>query len=160
MRNKMQEGNDLRAKREFEEAAVEAVSANASVEIPEAMINKEVDNMVRDLEMRLRYQGLDLKTYYEYTNSSEEKVREYMREAAEKRVKTELVLEKIAKVENIEATEEELQEKANEVAKQYGDKDIEKTAKLIMDAQKDYLKSDVINEKVVKLIVDNSKTIA
>jgi trigger factor len=110
--------------------------------------------------MRLKYQGLDLQTYYEYTNSSEEKVKEYMKESAEKRVKTELVLEKIAKTENVEATEEELQAKANDLAKQYGEKDLEKTAKLLLDAQKDYIKLDVINEKVIKLLVDNSKAIA
>lgn len=160
IRRKLQETNDDRAKREYEESVLNAVSDNAKVEIPQAMVDKEVDNMVKDLEMRLKYQGLDLNTYYEYTNSSEEKVRDYMKETAEKRVKTELVLEKIAKVENFEATEEELLEKANEVAKQYGENDIEKNAKLVLDMQKDYLKTDVINEKVVKLLVDNSKATA
>ncbi len=160
MKNKLQENNDLRAKREYEESVIDAVCENANVEIPQVMINKEIDNMVKDLEMRLKYQGLDLQTYYEYTNSSEEKVKEYMKESAEKRVKTELVLEKIAKTENIEATDEELQAKAVELAKQYGEKELEKTAKLLLDAQKDYIKLDVINEKVIKLLVDNSKTVA
>ncbi len=100
------------------------------------MIEKEIENMVRDLEMRLKYQGLDLKSYYEFTNSSEEKVKEYMRETAEKRVKTDLIMQEIAKVEDIKATEEELKEKAMEVAKQYGQKDVEKTAELIANAQK------------------------
>ncbi len=115
-----------KAKAEYEEAVVEAVAANAEIEIPKVMIEKEIDNMVRDLEMRLKYQGLDLKSYYEFTNSSEEKVKEYMRETAEKRVKTDLIMQEIAKVEDIKATEEELKEKAMEVAKQYGQKDIEK----------------------------------
>lgn len=159
-RNKLQETNDVRAKREYEEAVIDAVCENAKVEIPQVMVNKEIENMIKDLEMRLKYQGLDLQTYYEYTNSSEEKVKEYMKESAEKRVKTELVLEKVAKTENVEATEEELQAKANELAKQYGEKDLEKTAKLLLDAQKDYIKLDVINEKVIKLLVDNSKAIA
>lgn len=160
LRKKLQETNDQRAKREYEEAVINAVSDNAKVDIPQAMVDKEVDNMVKDLEMRLKYQGLDLKTYYEYTNSTEQKVRDYMKETAEKRVKTELVLEEIAKAEKLEATEEELLERANEVAKQYGENDIEKNAKLILDMQKDYLKTDVLNEKVVKLLVDNSKATA
>lgn len=160
LRKKLQESNDLRAKREYEEAVIDAVSANATVDIPEAMINKEIDNMLKDLEMRLKYQGLDLNSYYDYTNSSEEKVREYMKESAEKRVKTDLVLEKIAKTENIEVTDEELKDKATELAKQYGEKDIDKTVELILNAQKDYLKLDVVNEKVIKLLVDNSKAIA
>jgi trigger factor len=83
-----------------------------------------------------------------------------MKESAEKRVKIELLLEKVAKVENIDATEEELKEKATELAKQYGEKDIDNTVELILSAQKDYLKQDVINEKVIKLLVDNSKAIA
>lgn len=160
MRNKLQETNDVRVKREYEEAVIDAVCENAKVEIPQVMVSKEIENMVKDLEMRLKYQGLDLETYYQYTNSSEEQVKEYMKESAEKRVKTELVLEKIAKVENVEATDEELQAKATELAKQYGEKDLEKTAKLLLDAQKDYIKLDVVNEKVIKLLVDNSKTVA
>ncbi len=124
------------------------------------MIEKEIENMVRDLEMRLKYQGLDLKSYYEFTNSSEEKVKEYMRETAEKRVKTDLIMQEIAKVEDIKATEEELKEKAMEVAKQYGQKDVEKTAELIANAQKAYLEIDIVNGKVLDLLVESSKEIA
>jgi trigger factor len=157
---KMEEANELRAKREFEEAAIDAVCANAKVEIPNVMIDKEIDNMLKDLEMRLKYQGLDLQTYYQYTNNTEEKVREYMKETADKRVKTDLVVEEIAKKENIDATEEELLERATEMAKQYGSKDLEKTAKLVLESQKNYLKVDVVNEKVVKMLVENTKAIA
>lgn len=160
MKKKMEEENELRAKREYEEAVIDTACENAKVDIPEVMVTKEVDNMLRDLEMRLRYQGLDLNTYYQYTNSSEEKVRDYMKDTAAKRVKTELVLNEIAKAEKVEATEEELMERALEMAKQYGDKEVEKTAKLIMDSQKSFLKTDVINEKVIKLLVDSSKVIA
>lgn len=160
LRKKMEGVNEVRAKREYEEAVLEAVCANAKVDIPTVMINKEIDNMLKDLEMRLKYQGLDLQTYYQYTNNTEEKVREYMRETADKRVKTDLVIEEIAKVENVDATEEELLAKATEMAKQYGSKDLEKTAKLVLESQKNYLKLDVVNEKVVKMLVDNSKAIA
>lgn len=159
-RRKMEEANELRAKREFEEAVIDAVCANAKVEIPNVMIDKEIDNMLRDLEMRLKYQGLDLQTYYQYTNNTEEKVREYMKETADKRVKTDLVVEEIAKKENIDATEEELLERATEMAKQYGSKDLEKTAKLVLESQKNYLKVDVVNEKVVKMLVENTNAIA
>ena len=160
MKKKLEEEVEARAKREYEEAVIDAAAENAKIDIPEVMINSEIDNMIKDLEMRLKYQGLDLETYYQYTNSSEEKVREFMQDAALKRVKTELVLAEIAKAEGIEATEEEMMERAKEMAKQYGDKEIEKTAKLILDSQKNFLRVDVINEKVVKLLVDNSKAIA
>lgn len=160
IRKKMEEANELRSKKEYEEAVIDTVSSNAKIDVPAVMIDKEIDNMLKDLEMRLQYQGLDLNTYYQYTNNTEEKVREYMKETAEKRVRTDLVLEEIAKVENIDASEEELLAKATEMAKQYGGKDIEKTAKLVLESQKSYLKLDVVNEKVIKMLVDNSKAIA
>nr|CAO85709.1 putative trigger factor [Clostridium sp.] len=123
------------------------------------MVENEINNMLKDLEMKLRYQGIDLETYYQYTNSTEEKVREYMKEAATKRVKTDLVLAEVAKAEKLEATDEEIMDRAKEMAKQYGSGELEKTAKLLADSQNALLKADVINEKVVKLIVDNSKEI-
>ena len=160
IKDRMKKELSDKSKAEYEEAVVEAVAANAEIEIPKVMIEKEIDNMVRDLEMRLKYQGLDLKSYYEFTNSSEEKVKEYMKETAEKRVKTDLIMQEIAKVEDIKATEEELKEKAMEVAKQYGQKDVEKTAELIVNAQKAYLEIDIVNGKVLDLLVENSKEIA
>lgn len=98
--------------------------------------------MLRELEYRLSYQGLDLKTYYQYTNNTEDKMREMMKESAERRVKTDMVLEKIAQVEKVEATEEELTAKADENAKQYGSKDTDKIAKQLLENQKDYEKPD------------------
>ena len=149
-----------REKKEFEEAVIDALCSNVAMDVPDVMIKRETDVMLKDLEMKLKYQGLDLEAYYQYTNNTEEKVREFMKEAAEKRVKTELVITEIAKIEKIEATEEELLEKAKEVAKQYGDKDLDKTAELIMQAQKQYLTIDVVNEKVIKMLVDSAKVTA
>lgn len=160
IKKKKQEENDLKEKAEFEENVIDTVCENASVEIPQIMVDKEIDIMLKDLEMRLKYQGLDLKSYYEYTNSTEEKVREYMKDAGKKRVKTELVLGEIAKIEKVEATDEELREKAVDMAKQYGTKDLEKTIDLILKAQKEYIKVDVVNEKTIKFLVENSKTVA
>ncbi|KYH31474.1 trigger factor [Clostridium tepidiprofundi DSM 19306] len=160
IRKNIQEANEAKAKREYEEAVIDAVCANAEVDIPEAMINKEIDYMIKDLEMRLKYQGLDLKIYYAFTNTSEEKVREYMKENAEKKVKTEVVLDAIANKENIEVSDEEILDKAKEIAKMYGDKEIDKAAEMIAKSQRELLKTDVINEKVVEMLVKNSKTIA
>ncbi|MCY6484441.1 trigger factor [Clostridium aestuarii] len=159
-RKKLDEANKAKEKAEYEEAVLEAVCEKTEVDIPKAMIDKEVDNMVKDLEMRLKYQGLDIDTYYQYTNSSEEKVREYMKETAEKRVKTELVIEKVVKEENIEADDEELKSKATEIATQYGSNEPEKMVDSILKAQKDYLRVQVVNDKAVKLLVESSKEIA
>ena len=160
IRKKKEDVNTEKATKEYEDAVLDAVCDNAKIDIPPVMIKKETDNMLKDLEYRLKYQGIDLSAYYQYTNSSEEKVREYMKESAEKRVKTDLVLSKIAEVEKVEPTDEELMEKAKDIAKMYGDKDLDKTAKLVFDAQKDALKYEVINEKVIKMLVNNSKEIA
>ena len=146
--------------KEFEEAVIDAVCSNVLMDIPEVMVKRETDVMLKDLETKLKYQGLDLEQYYQYTNNTEEKVREFMKEAAEKRVKTDLIITEIAKIEKVEATDEEMLAKAKEVAAQYGEKDIDKTADLILKAQKQYLKIDVVNEKVIKMLVDSAKVIA
>ena len=157
---KLEAANEQKAKRELEEAVIEAACENAVAEIPEVMVEKEMDTMMKDFEMRLQYQGLDLKTYFEYTNNTEEKMRELMKDSAVKRVKTELVMSKIAEVESFEVSEEELLAKAKEMAAQYGGKDIDKTVELLMGAQKEYIKADVVNEKIIKMLVDNSKVVA
>ncbi len=82
----------LRAKREFEEAVINAVVENAKMEIPDVMIEKEIDIMVKNLEKRLTYQGLTLEQYFQFTGTDAEKMREYMKENAERKVKTDLVI--------------------------------------------------------------------
>lgn len=159
IKNKLEETNNAKAKTEYEDKVIDVVCSNAKIDIPEVMIKNETDQMLKELEMRLQYQGLDLKSYFEFTNSSEDKVREYMRETAEKRVKTRLIIEKIAQVEDIKASEEELLAKATELAKQYTNKDIEKMADAILKTQKDMVEHDAVNEKVIDLLVSSSKAI-
>lgn len=160
LRKKAEKANELKSTREIEDAVIDTVCANAKVEIPEIMIKKEIDTMMKDFEMRLKYQGLDLKTYFEYTNNNEESMKEYMKESAEKRVKTELIMTKLSKELTFEISDEEILSKANEMAKQYGDKDVEKTVKLIVEKQKEYIKADIVNEKIIKMLVASSKLIA
>lgn len=157
---KLQESNEAREKAEYQEAVLNAVCEKAEVDIPRVMIDKETDNMLKDLEMRLNYQGLDLNAYYQYTNNTEEKVKEYMKETAEKRVKTDLVLEEIVKKEGIATTEEEVRAKAEEMAKQYGSKDTEKLVDAIVASQKGVLETQIVNEKAIELLVNSSKEIA
>jgi trigger factor len=156
-RENLEKANAERTKKEQEEAVVDAVCLNAKVEIPEAMIKREIDNMLKDMEMRLKYQGIDLKTYFQYTNTDEEQMKTFMRDGAQKKVKTELVLSQIAKAEKVEANDEEVKEKATEYAKQYGGENLEKTVDMLIKGQGEYLKLDIISEKVVKMLVENSK---
>ena len=154
---KAEVANEERATKEFEEAVINTVVDNAKVEIPEVMVKQEIEAMIRDLESRLKYQGLTLEQYYEFTGSSEDKMKDYMKERAERKVKTDVVLEKVMEVENIEVTEEELKEKANEIAKMYSADDSEKMVELIMNGQKAMLEHDVKAQKTVKFLIENCK---
>ncbi|WP_294363209.1 trigger factor [uncultured Clostridium sp.] len=154
---KMEEANANRAEKEHEEAVIKAVVENANIEVPAVMIEKEIDAMVKNLEQRLQYQGLNLEQYFQFTGTDEAKMRDYMKENAEVKVKTDLVLEAIEKAENIDATEEELKEKAEEVAKMYSAGDDEKMVELLLNTQKAALIADVKTSKTVKLLVENNK---
>ena len=154
---KLEEANTERSEREFEEAVITAVAGNAKVEIPEVMVEKEVDKMVQNLQQRLQYQGLTLEQYFQFTGTDEEKMREYMRANAQTKVKVDLVLEAIEKAENIEATEEEIREKAVEVAKMYSASEDEKMVDLLMQSQQAALRADVITNKTMKLLIENNK---
>ena len=155
---KLEEANSERSEREFEEAVITAVAGNAKVEIPEVMVEKEIDHMIKDLESRLQYQGLTLDQYMEFTGNTVEKMRDYMRANAERKVKADLVLEAIAKAENIVATEEELKEKATEVAKMYSAGETEKMVELLINSQKAMLENDIVMGKTIQLLKDNCKT--
>ena len=154
---KLEEANNARSEREFEEAVITAVAGNAKVEIPEVMVEKEVDKMVQNLQQRLQYQGLSLEQYFQFTGTDEEKMREYMRTNAQTKVKVDLVLEAIEKAENIEATEEEIKAKAVEVAKMYSASEDEKMVDLLMQTQQAALRADVITSKTMKLLIENNK---
>ena len=158
-KKKMLEYKEHTAKHEFEEKVLSAVTENATIDIPEVMIEKEIDAMVRDLEQRLKYQGLDMEGYLKYTNSTMDKVKDYMKESAEKRVRTDLVIGEIAKAEDIKVTDEEIKEKATELAKQWGAGEVEKNAEMLMNMQKQYLTVDIINKKVIDLLVSNAKAV-
>lgn len=157
IRKQIADANADREKREFEEAVINKAVDNAKIDVPEVMVEKELESMVKDLETRLQYQGLTLEQYYQFTGNDEEKMKSYMKETADRKVKTDLVLEAIAKAENFEVSEDELKEKAQEVAKMYSAEDSEKMADLILKAQESVLKHDVLVEKTIKLLVENAK---
>ncbi|MBS5938285.1 trigger factor [Clostridium sp.] len=154
---KLEAANAERADREFEEAVLKAVTENAKIEIPAVMVEKEIDSMVKNLEQRLQYQGLTLDQYFELTGTDAAKMRDYMKENAEVKVKTDLVLEAIEKAENIEATEEEIKEKAVEVAKMYSAGEDEKMIELLINGQRAALASDVKVQKTVNFLLENNK---
>jgi len=160
IREELVKANELKAVNEYEMAIIETVVANANVEIPDAMVNRELDGMLQDLENRLKYQGLDIESYFKFTNTSEADFREQMKDIATKNVKNELVLSEIANAEKIEASEEEIREKANEIASKYGEAEkLEETVNRLVQVQREYLGTQIVNEKIKNMIMENSKTI-
>ena len=117
---KIEKRYETAAENAVEDKLVEALIEKLEAEIPEAMYETETENFVRDYDTRLRSQGLDLKTYFKYTGMNLDSLREQMRPQAERQVKARLALEKIAALENIEATEDEINEEYEKIASAYG----------------------------------------
>ena len=154
IKEKLVEEKKNQAKYQLEESAIKAVSDNTTIDIPSGMIETEIDNILKEIDGRLAYQGLNLEQYLKMLNKSEDDMRkEYESQAAES-VKTRLVLEAIVKAEKIEATDAEIEEKIKEMAANYGKKEEEL---LNNENLKDYLKNNITTEKAIQFIVDNAK---
>ena len=157
LKKTLAKNNDEKAEREFEEAVITAIIENSKMDVPEIMVSKEIDDMMKDLEGRLKYQGLSLDQYMEFTGNTTEKMRDFMKENAERKVKADLVLEAVSKAEEIKATEEQLNAKALELGKIYGPKDPEKMAKILLKSQKNMIEKDIVIENTLKFIKENCK---
>ena len=154
IKEKIQTENDSRAKYETEESAIKAVCENTAIDIPSAMIDNEIENMIQDVKTRLSYQGLSIEQYLKMINKTEADMRNEFKEQAERSVKSRLVLDAIAKAEKLENSEEEIAEKIKEMAENYGKKEEE----LLKNEQlKNYLEENMKTEKAIKFIVENAK---
>ena len=154
-RKKLEEAAELRAKNQRENELIEKACENAAVEIPEAMIERQMDHILNDIRYRLSMQGISLEDYCKYTGNSIEDMRKEMREDAAKRVKSQLVLEAIGKAEAVEAAAEEIEEKLNEYAAQFGDK-AESFKTGLTDEDKLYCADQIVLDKTIALLMDNA----
>ena len=154
VKEKLQTESDNKAKYELEENAIKAVCDATDIEIPSGMIETEIDNMMKDIETRLSYQGLKLDQYLQMVGKSEEDMRKEYEEQAKTSVKSRMVLEAIVKAEKLEASEEEISEKIKEMAENYG-----KKAEELKDNEHliNYIKENMAVEKAIKFVVDNAK---
>jgi trigger factor len=136
---------------------VELAAKNAEVDIPEVMIDHEVENMLHQFEQRLMYQGLNLDLYAQFTGQDKDAIKEQFKEDAEKRVRANLVLEAIAKAENIEVTEEEIEQEIKDMAKEMG-REVDDVRR-ILEAQgaMESVKEQLRVKKTIDLLVSNSK---
>ena len=143
------------AKAERETKTVDKLVENVEVEIPEPMVEHEIEHMLKEFEQNLAYQGLTLDKYMEILNMKEEDIKAQFRDTAIKDIKLRLALEYVQKVENIEATEEDIDARVSELAKAYGkEEDIEsfkKNANI-----REYMKAQLKQEKVLEFLVSNT----
>ena len=154
IKNKMEKDNEQKAKYETEESAIKAVCDNVKIDIPSGMVDMEVDHMIQDISQRLSYQGLKLDQYLKMIGKTEVEVRKEYEPQAIEAIKSRLTLEAIRKAEKIEASEEEIKEKLEEMAKNYG-----KKVEEIQDNEdlKNYIKEGIESEKAIDFIVKNAK---
>ena len=154
IKEKIEEENKNKAKYETEDAAVKAVCDNVEIDIPSGMIETETDNMVKEIEQRLSYQGMKLENYLQMLGKTNEEFRKEYEEQAKTSVKSRLVLEAIIKAENIEADSEKVSAKIKEMAEMYGQKEEQLKEN---EAFVKYLEESLKNERAVEFIVENAK---
>ena len=155
IKNKQQKQNDDKAKYETEDAVIKAVCENMKVEIPSGMVETEVDNMIKDIEQRLSYQGLKLEQYLQMMGKTTEEMRKEYEPQAIESIKSRLALEAVIKAEKIEATDEEVDEKMKEMAKNYGKENDEEFMK--NENVRNYIKEGLTSQKAMEFLVKNAK---
>ncbi|MDW5471359.1 trigger factor [Staphylococcus equorum] len=156
LRKKLTEQKETDAENNQKEEAISKASNNASVEIPDAMINTELDRMVQEFGQRMQQQGLNLETYYQISGQDESQLREQMKDDAEERVKTNLTLTAIADAEEIEVTEADIDKELEKMSGQFNMsvEDIKQTL-----GNTDIVKNDVRIQNVIDLLVKEAKLV-
>ena len=154
IKEKIKKNNEQRQKYETEDLAIKAVCEDVKVDIPSGMVEFEVENMMKDFEQRLSYQGLNLDQYLKMIGKTEEEMKKEYEPQAIEAIKSRLVLEAIIKAEKIEASEDEIKAKMEEMAKNYGKK-VEEISE--NENLKKYLKEGIESEKALEFIVSNAK---
>ena len=152
---KIKEQKTNEGKRAQEDQAVEAIIANSEMDIPEAMVDTQTRQMVDDFAQRLQQQGLSMEQYMQFTGMTAEKMLEEMRPQAEKRIKTRLVLEAVAKAENIEISDEKLDEEIAKMAEAY-QMEADKLKEFMGDKEKDQMKQDMAVQEAITFVVENA----
>lgn len=159
IKNRLEEELKSQEKFEKENKVIEKVMEISEVDIPNGMIETQIDDELGQFDFRLRQQGLELEKYLELTGTNIDMMREQFREVAEKRVRADLVLEAIAKVESIEVTEEDIDKELTKMAEQYEAEDVEEFKENMKKGSLEFLKAGIINSKVVDLLIENAKFI-
>ena len=156
IRKKLQEKKEQDAKVENENNVIEKVIENAQMELPQPMVDTQAREMVENYARRLQSQGLNINDYMKYTGMTPEKLMEQMRPEAEKRIKTRLVLEKVVEVENVEVSDEKLDEQINEIAASYKLEGA-KLKEMMGEREKEQIREDLKVQAAIDLLVEQAK---
>ena len=156
IREKLEEKAQQRAKNELENEVIKKAAELTEVDIPDVMIEKQIDTMIRDFEIQLMYQGLKLDDYLKHMGNSKDDLRNNLRKDAKEKVKTQLMLEKISEAEGITETEEELDHEIEKLAKQYKQEDEDKFKKSLGEDELNYIKESIIIRKTAELLVEKA----
>lgn len=158
VRKKLEDKKAADAQREKENTVVDKIIEGASMEIPEAMIKSQSREIVEDFARRMQSQGLTMEQYYQFTGSTPEKMMEDVKPQALKRIQTRLVLEKVAEIENIQPTDEEVEAEIKAMADMYK-MEVENVKKLIGEAQMTQMKQDMAVQKAVSFVAEQAKEV-
>lgn len=153
---KLDKANADKTAAEFEGNVIKAVVDAAKVEIPECMIDSAVEDMIREFGYRLSSQGLSLEQYMQFTGMTPDSFKDQYKEQAEERVKSNLVISEIAKKENIEVTDEDVEAELKTMAEMYG-MEVDKLKEFIKDGERENLKDELKLKKAVNVIVGAAK---
>ena len=156
IRERLESQAENRAESAFENEVIEKVVENAEVDIPAAMIEDQIDNMLRDMEMRMMYQGMKLDDYFKYTGQTREQVREMYKAPAEERVKTQLVVAAVMKAEEIKADEAEIDAEIGKYAEQ-NKKSLDEFKAMLSDGDKEYFSEIASLQKTIAFLKDHAE---
>lgn len=159
IKEKLEKDMKNKEKVEQEGKVIDKVVEVSEVDIPEVMVDNQIQNEMGQLDYSLRMQGLSIDQYFELTNTDIEDFKEQIKSEAEKRVKTELVLEEIAKVEKIEVENEDIDKELEKMAEQYQTEDVEKFKEDMKKGDLEYIKTGIIRDKTIELLMANAKFI-
>ena len=155
IKEKQQKQNDERAKYETQDAVIKAVCENVKVDIPSGMVETETENMVKDMEQRLAYQGLKLDQYLQMMGKTKEEMQKEYEPQAIEAIKSRLAIEAVIKAEKIEVADIDVDEKIKEMAKNYGRENDEEFLK--NENVRNYIKQGLESEKALEFLVENAK---
>lgn len=159
LKEKMQKTADNRAKTQMQNALIAKIAEGCKVEIPDVLIENQMDQLLRDFATRLSYQGLSLEMYCQYSGIKPEDLREQFRNEAGQRVLNQLVLDEITKKEGIQASEEEIDARIQEVA-DYQKKPFDEVKQGLKEEDLKYLGEDLAIEKTLDFLLDQAKLVA